>query len=115
MSEVKLDYINQKMPLYKGCTFFEIGLILFLSYIIALCIFGSLSIVFFGTVLPAVSLNIFPTLFFALTILNLISHYKVGKPLGYAELKLKLYLIRLGLAQNPYIKKSQKWGVGRYD
>lgn len=68
-----------------------------------------------GTIVPVIALNILPTLLITWAVLQFAGHYKVGKPQGYAELKLNLYLIKLGLKKSPYITTSQKWGVGRYD
>lgn len=110
-----LSYINQKMPVFKGCTLQEAGLIFSITYFICLIGLSIVSIDLFGTVLLGVALSIFPSIVISWALLIKIGRLKEGKPLGYSEIKINLWLSSLGLKKNPYITQSRAWSIGRYD
>ena len=111
----QLTLINQKMPIFKGCTLQEVGIIFFLVYSLCFLILALLSESLFGNLLPAVILNILPAILVTSIVLKIVGRLKVGKPLGYAQIKINLWLVKAGFKKNPYLTESRPWSIGRYE
>ncbi|MAZ39167.1 MAG: hypothetical protein CMF49_03525 [Legionellales bacterium] len=111
----QLTLVNQKMPVFKGCTLQEVGIVFFLAYGICFVILAFLSESAMGTILPAVILNILPAILLTWVLLKIVGRLKEGKPLGYAQIKINLWFARLGIKKNTYITESKQWSIGRYE
>ena len=110
-----LALINQKMPVLKGCTLQEVSLVFLLVYVSSFSVLSILSSLLLGTIIPVLLLNIAPAILITWIILNFVGRLKVGKPLGYAQIKINLWLAKAGFKKNPYLTESRAWSIGRYE
>lgn len=108
-----LNEINHKMPIFRDCTLGEILLVGAICLLIPLI---GLSIIFklltgYAFIGAAISFVIFyPLTRFMLSKLQKI---KYGKPYAYFKHALIKKLIQLGLYDEIFIVKHQKWSVVR--
>lgn len=111
-----LNHINQKMPIYKGCTLFEL-VIVSSSYLIICGI--SLSIItwiFIGYASIGCALTMISTVHMTRFLLGRLQRLKYGKPHGYYQ---QLFLKKLSDSylgifwQSPHITREDRWSVRR--
>ncbi|MGS2722117.1 TIGR03750 family conjugal transfer protein [Porticoccus sp. GXU_MW_L64] len=104
--------LNAEPTIFRGCS---------LSELMLLVIIGSSTLVplsviicgLFGYLMMGVGLGLLLVIAWVVIGATVMQKLKRGRPLGYYQLRLRLWLEDCHLIRSPFIRKSQVWDIGR--
>lgn len=106
------DFINEEPIVFKGLTDGEVKLVFFMAFVIGTPVGISVALLIGIPMLAIVFMVIVP-MFAVWIIAGLVERARRGKPAGYVEQKVHIYLVKHGLATPRFTCESYRWGLGR--
>lgn len=104
--------LNAEPPIFRGCSLSELMSLLTLSGIILM----PLSIIvcsLFGFVMMGVGIGLLLVMVSMVLMATGLQKLKRGKPVGYYQLRLRLWLDDIAIYRAPFIREGQVWDIGR--
>ena len=104
--------LNAEPPIFRGCSLSELMLLVTVGGIVLVP--GSVVICgLFGYLMMGIGIGLLLVIAWVVIGATLLQRLKRGRPLGYYQLRLRLWLEDLHLLQSPFIRRSQVWDTGR--
>jgi len=104
--------LNAEPPIFRGCSLSELMLLVMIGVITlipcALIICGLL-----GYLMMGVGLGLLSVIGWVVIGATVLQKLKRGRPQGFYQLRLRLWLEDLHLWHSPFIRKGQVWSVAR--
>lgn len=104
--------LNAEPSIFRGCSLSE----LMMLTIVGACIWIPFWIIFCGVIgylMMGVGIGILSIIGWVFVGGTLLQKAKRGRPVGYYQLRIRLFLENKGLIKTGFIRKTQKWDVGR--
>lgn len=104
--------LNAEPPIFRGCS---------LSELMLLVTIGSLSLVpcsiiicgFLGYLMMGVGIGLLLVIGWVVLGATILQRLKRGRPLGFYQLRLRLWLEDLHILKSTFIRQSRVWDIGR--
>ena len=110
--EILADRLNSEPSIFRGCSSSELGMIVSVSVLIwlplSLLLAWLLGAITMGFGFAGV--GVVATVVACATIFQRI---KRGRPEGYYQQQIQIYLHDLGLRRSPWVRRSGAWDIGR--
>jgi len=104
--------LNVEPPIFRGCS---------LSELMLLVTIGALSLVpcsvivcgLLGYLMMGAGIGLLLVIGWVVLGATVLQKLKRGRPLGFYQLRLRLWMEDLHIRQSPFIRQSQVWDIGR--
>ena len=110
--EILADRLNSEPSIFRGCSSSELGMIVSLSVLVWL----PLSLLL-AWLLGAVTMGFgFAGVGVVVTVVacaTIFQRIKRGRPEGYYQQQIQIYLHDFGLRRSPWVRSSGAWDIGR--
>ena len=104
--------LNAEPVIFRGCSVSELMLLVMISA--AVLIPASLILCgLFGYLMMGVGLGLMLVIATVVIGASVMQRLKRGRPLGYYQLRVRLWAEALPLVRSPFIRQSQVWDIGR--
>ena len=104
--------LNAEPPIFRGCSLTELT-ILILSGGVCLVPLSLIVSGLFGYWAMGVGVGVLLVIVWVVVGAMLLQRLKRGRPQGFYQLRLLLWLEDIGLVRTAYIRKSRVWDIGR--
>jgi conjugative transfer region protein (TIGR03750 family) len=112
-----LNHINNKMPIYKDCTFAEMLFVSVAAFISLSCVLSLLTRLLFGYAFIGLSIAILSIVFVVRGLLSRLQKIKYGKPYGYYQhlilKKAQQYALFKRVFRIGFLQRAGKWSIRR--
>ena len=110
--DILADRLNVEPAIFKGCSSSELGVIVAVAALIwlpvSLLLAGSMGAITMGFGLAGVGV-----LGSVILMASLFQRLKRGRPDGYYQQQVSIWLAERGLRRAPFIRRSGAWDIGR--
>ena len=104
--------LNAEPSIFRGCSLSELMLLVTVGGIALVP--GSVIVCgLFGYLMMGVGIGLLLVIAWVVIGATVLQKLKRGRPLGYYQLRLRLWLEDLHLLRSPFIRQSRVWDVGR--
>lgn len=104
--------LNAEPSIFRGCSLSELMLLVTIGGI-ALVPISIIVCGLFGYLMMGVGIGLLLVIGWVVVGATVLQRLKRGRPLGYYQLRLRLWLEDLRLIRSPFIRQSRVWDIGR--